>query len=331
MSPRRLVLGCLASVFLMLLATVVITTPIVVFGEGRIHDDDTIVNGVSSSINFCEEDFVSNAHIAEPSNTASSMASYIPLALLGLFGPPSKEWRSRGRGHRRFGVAYGTLLAIGVGSSLLHALLTAGAQGGDELPMLWFTACLGFTCSDEILTGFIGPTEANATPSTSTTLRVWLPWAYGLSSVMATCVYVFNRENFLPFWIMLNIYTYINLIGLIVLSFVVNWNGHPGFKRSVLLPLSVCTGWSAIPAVAAWTAEMLYCDDATKKGAFGSVVAPWFFNRGVHTCWHFGSAMLAWLLIQFHIAIKGEQQGWGTARLAWWGAPYVSFDKPKDS
>jgi hypothetical protein len=56
---------------------------------------------------------------------------------------------------------------------------------------------------------------------------------------------------------------------------------------------------------------------------------PWFFNRGVHLCWHCSSALLAWLGIQTLLAAKGAQLGWGEAQIRWWGAPYVSFQKTK--
>ena len=70
----------------MLAASAVLTQAIVAFGgreEGS--DDDDIIRDLSSSINFCEEDFVDSDYIAEPANTASSVASYIPLALLGIY------------------------------------------------------------------------------------------------------------------------------------------------------------------------------------------------------------------------------------------------------
>ena len=74
----------------------------------------------------------------------SSLTCYVPLALFGLFST------RHGRRAKRFVVIYSTLLAIGLGSTALHALLTAQAQGGDELPMLWFTAAAAFCALDII-------------------------------------------------------------------------------------------------------------------------------------------------------------------------------------
>lgn len=155
---QRLIGGCLATIALMLVASAFTTT--VFMKRGREYalkvkhvlasNSSALDLTVTSSINFCEADFRDHPYVAEPSNTASSLMSYIPLALLGLLGPPSQVWRRKG--DFSFAVAYLTLLAIGIGSTLLHAMLTATTQGGDELPMLWFTASTGCIVSGIVWT-----------------------------------------------------------------------------------------------------------------------------------------------------------------------------------
>lgn len=135
-SSPSLFAGCLLSVGLMMAATTVATLPIIASdNEHQSHEQRFL----SSSINFCEEDFQSSPYIAEPANTISSLTCYVPLALFGLFSTRRQD------GAKRFVVIYSALLVIGLGSTALHALLTAQAQGGDELPMLWFTAAGEFT------------------------------------------------------------------------------------------------------------------------------------------------------------------------------------------
>jgi hypothetical protein len=319
-------LGCFFSIALMLLASALLTQLIVKFGGGggssslKNEDDEMMMRDVSSSINFCEDDFVDSPHIAEPANTASSIASYCPLALLGVYGKPSMQWTTRVAGHKRFVVAYITLMAIGIGSTTLHALLSAVSQGGDELPMLWFMASLSFCTMDIIMKGTFP-----AATTKRDTQRWYLLWGFSSSAVVATGVYVFSRDNFLPFYIMFTLYVWVAIVGVLVICFGLKWKDD-AFRGDVLLPLATCAGWMANLAVVAWVSEMLFCTDAqsTEWGPF----AVWMWNRVMHPLWHCLSALLAYLLIQVLLAGQGLQQGWGEPQLRWWGAPYVIFHKP---
>jgi hypothetical protein len=342
-----LFLGCLTTISLMVLASAIATALILFFGKFMVNSNDKALMKVSSSINFCEMDFVDHPWIAEPANTASSLVSYIPLALLGLHGPPSKEWRLRPRHNRRFAVSYTTLMVIGIGSTLLHALLTGWAQGGDELPMLWFMASMSFTTLDVIWSG-INNKAGPGSPCTSTITfgsenGTKLQLFVGISTLGATLLYLLCRHNFLPFYIMFITYSWITLIGLIMISFVLDWKDIT-FKTTVLLPFAICTALLAIMGITSWTSEMLFCNNImaayrpqlqSSQSWFTAGVAvqtllPFFFNRGVHLCWHCSSALLAWLGIQTLIAAKGTQLGWGEAQINWWGAPYVSFYKSRN-
>lgn len=347
-----LLLGCITTLLMMLVLSALATLPIIALGsmaqskEGR-HDGDSSMmqqaaaleddssSPLTSSINFCEDDFADSNWIAEPANTASSLASYCPLALWGLLGLPSKEWSTRMAGHRRFGVAYATLFAIGIGSTLLHALLTAGAQGGDELPMLWFVASLCFIGLDMILQGtrinlsaIISTLVFGQAPSRAQKESRWiLLWLVSGSAVVATAIYCFSRENFLPFYIMFVLYATTSTIGLITICFFLKWNDDTQFRSNVLLPLAVCTGWMAIVAIVAWVSEMLFCSTAQESP---NLWLRWVWNRAVHPFWHCSSSLLAWLLVQAMLAGQGLQRGWGEPQLqcaSFWygGVPYVTF------
>jgi hypothetical protein len=339
-------LGCLATLALMAMASAVATAPILFYGKSMVNSGDNALMEVSSSINFCEMDFVDHPWIAEPANTASSLASYIPLAVLGLYGPPSIEWRLRPHHNRRFAVSYTTLMVIGIGSTLLHAFLTGLAQGGDELPMLWFMASMSFISLDVISTGMSKETEPSQssalTKTSGSETGTKLQWFVGLSALGTTLVYLLCRGHFLLFYVMFISYCWITLIGLVMISFVLDWE-NTTFKATVLLPLAICTALYALLSITTWTAEMLFCNNIMAeyrqpqqaRQSWTTVeftlqpFLPFFFNRGVHLCWHCSSALLAWLGIQTLIAAKGTQLGWGEARINWWGAPYVSFHESK--
>jgi len=363
--------GCITTIAWMLFASLVLTWPVIVMGGGgstnkadqeddlrtifkrmmmmKEEDVTTTTNleptgswpvhdshDLTSSINFCEDDFADSRWIAEPSNTMSSLVSYCPLALWGLYGIPSQEWRCRKAGRIRFGVAYATLLCIGVGSTLLHALLTASAQGGDELPMLWFMASLSFISLDIILqrcqinlSALISTFIFGRDPQRAQKEGRWfLHLLLSGSAVVATSIYLLSRENFLPFYIMFVLYSVTATIGLIIICFFLKWNDDVQFRSDVLLPLAVCTGWTAIASISCWVCEMLYCSSARDSN---NELLRWVFNRGIHAFWHCSSALLAWLLIQAMLAGQGLQRGWGEPQLQCCpmvGVPYVTFSKP---
>lgn len=308
-SKPSLFVGCLASVTLMMAATVVAILPIASSNNSVLPRE---LQTLSSSINFCEEDFQSSPYIAEPANTASSLTCYIPLALIGLFS----RQLSQHRRSKRFVVIYSTLFAIGVGSMALHALLTAEAQGGDELPMLWFTAAAAFCAMDVILQA------QNAT--------TWLIVLVSGSAVAATVTYIGGRHDFTVFYILFSLYSQTMVFSIIYITFGIDWEAADQdsgiqFKASVLFPLAIATGWSTMLAIWVWVSEMLFCNTVTKDRAFGDVVAPFLWNRVVHPMWHFLSGLLAWLLIQVLVASHGMQQGWGNPAIGWFCVPYVVF------
>mmetsp|Transcript_1626 Transcript_1626/g.4354 ORF Transcript_1626/g.4354 Transcript_1626/m.4354 type:complete len:337 (-) Transcript_1626:56-1066(-) len=323
----------------MTIFTVMMTLPIIIWGTPR---DVTNLpsESYSSSINFCEHDFRDNRYIAEPANTASNLGCYVPLALLGLLGPSSKAWYGAVNGMHddggkmttrpswRFAVTYVTLLAIGFGSTALHALLTAEAQGGDELPMLWYCASVAYCVIDIILKSYRKwPDHSHIDLESG-----WLEWVMFASAGTATAVYVVSRENFIFFYAMFSLYGQVIIFGILVICFLLPWGDCMGgqvradsFRVNVLMPLAMATGWGTILAMLTWVSEMLFCSSATQDFTMGEVVAPWFWNRAVHPLWHFTSSILAWLLLQVLIAAHGVQNGWGEPQVQWYGAPFVFF------
>lgn len=307
-SNPSLFTGCLACVALMTVATIVTTLPIVVSESERPQEPQLL----SSSINFCEEDFQNSAYIAEPANTISSLTCYIPLALFGLLSRRTNQHRRA----KRFVVMYSSLFAIGVGSMALHSLLTSGAQGGDELPMLWFTAAAAFCALDIIV-----QTRKKTT---------WLVVLVTVSAVAATATYVGGRHNFTIFYILFSLYSQTMVFSIIYITFGIDWETKDRergieFKANVLFPLAIATGWSTILAIWVWVSEMLFCNAVMQDRAFGKVVAPFVWNRVLHPMWHFWSGLLAWLLIQALVAAHGMQQDWGTPVIEWFGTPHVVF------
>ena len=100
----------------------------------QIHDGGRSSAGYwgppTSSIDFCESNYLLSDIIAEPHNVWSSVFGLSLVGVLGIiYGNPTREWR--------FVLVYLILLAIGIGSACLHATLHWCFQSSDELPMIY--------------------------------------------------------------------------------------------------------------------------------------------------------------------------------------------------
>ena len=97
---------------------------------------------VTSSIDWCERNYLFTPFIAEFFNTISNLGMVL-LGMLGMY----LNWRE-GVG-ARYVVANFTLFIIGVGSAAFHGTLTHVGQQGDETPMIIGSAvwlwCLAFS------------------------------------------------------------------------------------------------------------------------------------------------------------------------------------------
>ncbi|EGD76112.1 phytoceramidase [Salpingoeca rosetta] len=84
----------------------------------------------TSSIDWCEENYVVSHYIAEFYNTVSSLV----IALFGLYG--AMHWRSIGH-EPRFMALWASIICVGIGSALFHGTLLFSMQMMDELPMVY--------------------------------------------------------------------------------------------------------------------------------------------------------------------------------------------------
>eukprot|EP00038_Savillea_parva_P015366 m.220041 g.220041 ORF g.220041 m.220041 type:complete len:288 (-) comp30816_c0_seq1:410-1273(-) len=96
----------------------------------------------SSTMNWCEEDYVVTPWVAEFWNTVSNLA-FVVLVSLG-----AGVFQKGVAGHSlRFEImaSLGGLLLVGTGSAAFHGTLLWGAQLLDELPMI-YASCLFISC-----------------------------------------------------------------------------------------------------------------------------------------------------------------------------------------
>jgi dihydroceramidase len=91
---------------------------------------------VTSTVDWCERNYVHTPWVAELFNTLSSLAM-VAAGLLGL-------WLHRHVLERRFLGAFALLALVGVGSFAFHATLRFELQLLDELPMLYLVILMVF-------------------------------------------------------------------------------------------------------------------------------------------------------------------------------------------
>ena len=91
----------------------------------------------SSSVDFCETNYLHFDHVVEWHNSWSSLLGISFFGLIGIiYNNPTNEVRNV--------LAYLILLLIGVGSVGLHSTLHWMFQSSDELPMLYICNALNF-------------------------------------------------------------------------------------------------------------------------------------------------------------------------------------------
>ncbi|MEZ0310905.1 MAG: ceramidase domain-containing protein [Myxococcota bacterium] len=94
---------------------------------------------MTSTVDWCEPNYLATSLIAEPWNTVSSLAMVV-AGLLGLLRHRELAGRYR--------VAFSLLVLVGLGSIAFHASLRFGTQLLDELPMVYLVLVIVY-----VLTG----------------------------------------------------------------------------------------------------------------------------------------------------------------------------------
>jgi dihydroceramidase len=103
---------------------------------------------VTSTIDWCEANYVRSSYVCEWFNTLSSLA----MVLAGALG----VWLHRGVLERRFHAAFVAVTVVGLGSIAFHATLRRELQMMDELPMLYSALIMVFILIENLSTPRFG-------------------------------------------------------------------------------------------------------------------------------------------------------------------------------
>ena len=134
----------------------------------------------SSSIDFCETNYLLSSYVVEPHNVLSSLWGLSFIGIIGFYwGNPT--------GELRFKIAYGILVLIGIGSAALHGTLHWFFQSSDELPMIYLMIAALYCCLE------------NDTPQNGKSKYPWLPHISFLLGFASTLVYFRFQQIYVVF------------------------------------------------------------------------------------------------------------------------------------
>lgn len=248
----------------------------------------------TSSIDFCETNYLLTIYIAECHNVWSSIFGLTVIGLIGMFhGNPLNE--------KRVLVSYVILAIIGVGSSLLHASLHWAFQSFDELPMIYL-----------VLGGLYSVLEVDA-PRGTDKYGPKLPRNLVMVALAATCAYYKNQQNYLAFLTVFNSCTVILAVlhCKVALGIYREWrlcissgsaNGSGYKNRSIALWFWI---WHLIVylviASSIWVVDQFACDYLLPY--YNKMPFP-FRGCTLHVVWHIAAGFGAHLFVQFLVASR---------------------------
>ena len=207
----------------------------------------------SSSVDFCEPNYLLSFYLAEPFNAFSSF--YISwIGLVGLMhSNPTSEWP--------FTLLFLIAIFVGLGSFGLHATLHWLPQSFDEIPMLWFdVVTLYILCK-------IHDKEAKFVPDR-------LLSSFAVLAVAVTVVYYSLRHYYESFLVMYSVAT----------AMVILWNSTLVWTLQPRDPLviriwAVSIFFYVCIAAVIWVIDMRMCD----------ALLPYYLKANgltFHVIWH---------------------------------------------
>ncbi len=257
----------------------------------------------TSSIDFCETNYLFSNYVVEVHNTWSSLLGLAMFGIIGLYyGNLTKELR--------FQVAYFILIVIGVGSAGLHSTLHWVFQSSDELPMVYLIVTFIYillelepppadppadppTCTTPNVT----PTTASSTRtlSSSSLKSPMLPWYLLILMIIITIIY-YTYQQF--YWVFLLTFTGSCLIFDFMVFKMYFYERKDITQKPISKLLFKLASFSFLCiAVPVWLIDMLSCEwtldviaSTTRGGGFG--MTP-------HVAWHFIAGYAAYCTILY--------------------------------
>lgn len=243
----------------------------------------------SSSIDFCETNYLHSNHIVEIHNTWSSIVGIALFGAIGvIYGNPTKEWR--------FTIAYTSLMVIGIGSAFLHGTLHWVFQSSDELPMIYF-----IITGIYILLEVESPLEAthvqsdHARDDDGKLKKKFLkypnlPLQLVALSIANTLIY-YKFQSF--YWVFILTFTSATALYLFMVGMMV-YKGHEMTKNVIsrqMMKLALLS--FNIVATPIWIIDMLHCEWSL------ATISSNMYGMTPHVIWHFTAGYGAYCTIVY--------------------------------
>ena len=251
----------------------------------------------TSSIDFCETNYLLSPYIVEPHNSLSSIWGLTLLGLIGIYwGNPT--------GELRFKIAYGVLIVIGIGSAGLHGTLHWIFQSSDELPMIYLVLAGLYCCLE------------NDTALPDKLKYPWLPHMFVLLGIINTLVYFRFQEIYIVFLL--------TFVSMTTATFFLHIK--IALKQRTIARSSIGTvtdvqrnnarlalrfyAWHYLVylgiASPVWFLDQLWCEKLSPL--YDSLP---FFLRGftLHVLWHVTAGLGAHTILQFSVACRMTVRG----------------------
>ncbi|GBC08095.1 hypothetical protein RclHR1_00790045 [Rhizophagus clarus] len=218
---------------------------------------------LTSSVDWCEDNYAYSHFIAEFWNSISSVA----MIIFGEAGARMNSCNSF-----RFRLAFRLISVVGIGSLLFHGTLTSQMQALDEVPMVWSALTLLHSLIESVF-GKKG---------------TWLPILLVLHAILCTAS-ITIPTGALQFTFFHASFGSIELVCLILMSQIYSKkkDSHPSikylFERGLLITLG---------AVASWLIDLHLCDyvDGKEKS-----ILP--YNPQLHALWHILASIGLYFLV----------------------------------
>lgn len=229
----------------------------------------------TSSIDFCESNYLHSHHIVEFHNTWSSIAGIALFGAIGLLcGNPTKELR--------FTVAYLILILVGMGSSGLHGTLHWVFQSSDELPMIYQILSLIYLSLE-----LESPTNEPKYPS--------LPFYLFIISIANTLIYYKFQDLYIVFIVTfsLGLSAYVGMVIQMI------YNGHPVTKNPIsrkIVKIAMYTYF--VVATPIWCFDMFCCQWTLDN------IADNMYGVTPHIIWHFTAGYGAYCTIVYQESFR---------------------------
>ena len=263
----------------------------------------------SSSIDFCESNYLLSDYIVEIHNTWSSILGLSSFGVLGLVCNNHTH-------EMRHVAAYSILVLIGIGSAGLHGTLHWFLQSSDELPMMYLLLSLIFLCAE--CDSSLQQCDSSQQEILPHIITKWnyprLPKMLTLIAVMNTIIYFWFQKFYSVFLLTFMSETIIVIVSVYYVIYSTSKINKPVMRKATTtttttitrdniefeLPASpaaaqrICnTGIISImvSAVPCWLFDMLQCH------RFVDVVNQHLWGMTPHVLWHFGAGYGAYCII----------------------------------